>query len=66
MIDREWKLIDDLAAELGVDPNVRRVWRQRHVPHKWRLPILLRAEKQGLRLNIKAFDKKRAKGRVTP
>ena len=59
----QWKIIDELAADLGVDENTRRVWRQRHVPHRWRLPILRLAEKRGIALSEKAFDCRYAEAR---
>lgn len=63
MMENGWKLIDEIAAELGVDANVRRVWRQRHVPHKWRLPILREASKRGLEIDESAFERRYAEAR---
>ena len=55
-----WEEIDRLAADLGVDENTRRVWRQRHVPYKWRLPIIRAAERQGIKIDECAFDRRHA------
>ena len=38
----DWDLIDRLAEKQGVEYWARRKWRQRqHVPHKWRLAIIM-------------------------
>jgi hypothetical protein len=38
----DWDLIDYLAERQGVEYWARRKWRQRqHVPHKWRLAIIM-------------------------
>jgi hypothetical protein len=38
----DWDLIDRLAEKQGVEYWARRKWRQRqHVPHKWRLVIIM-------------------------
>jgi len=38
----DWDLIDHLAEKQGVEYWARRKWRQRgHVPHKWRLAIIM-------------------------
>ncbi len=44
----KWDRIDELAAELGVKEHARAKWRQRHVPYKYRLPILSLAQKRGI------------------
>lgn len=39
-----WDLIEKLAQELGVTKHATAKWRQRNtVPHKWRLPIVLKS-----------------------
>lgn len=45
-------MIDLLAAELGVTPNARRMWRARgHVPPRWHLLLLQAAQKRGIEIN---------------
>jgi hypothetical protein len=40
----DWDLIEQLAQELGVTKHATAKWRQRKtVPHKWRLPIVLKS-----------------------
>ena len=58
-----WKIIDDLAAEIGVEANARRVWRQRGVPHWARLPILRLAEQRGIEIDESLFDQRVAEAR---
>ena len=58
-----WAVIDRIAADLGVDENNRRVWRQRQVPHKWRLPILAEAKRRRIKLDEAAFDQRHAEAR---
>lgn len=41
-------LAEDIARELGVNPETIRKWRQRGgVPHRWRLPIIQFTAKRG-------------------
>jgi len=41
----DWDLIERLAQELGVTKHATAKWRQRQsVPHKWRLPIVIKSE----------------------
>jgi len=58
-----WDAIDAIAAEIGVDENNRRVWRQRHVPHKWRIPILEEARKRRVKISISDFERRYANTR---
>lgn len=58
--DLRWAMIDEIAASLGVHANSRRVWRQRHIPYRWRLPILREAEKRSLPLTDTDFDRRYA------
>jgi hypothetical protein len=53
-------LIDRLAEELGVSAVARKKWRQRGVPHKWRLPLLRKAAERGISLTDDAFEKQTA------
>ncbi len=56
----KWAIIDDMAEKLGIDANNRRVWRQRHVPYRYRLPILRKAEECGIDLRDADFDQRYA------
>ena len=51
-------LIDEVAKELGVTEAARKKWRQRGVPHKWRLPILRRAAARGVAIPDSAFERR--------
>lgn len=56
------QIIETLAKELGVHRETRRKWRERRsVPHRWRLPLLMAAEKRGVKIDLAAFDDYRAK-----
>lgn len=50
-------LIDGLARELGVTVVARKKWRQRGVPHRWRLPIIELAAERGVELSSTDFDR---------
>lgn len=53
----DWKFIDRKARELGVADEARRKWRSRgHVPHRWRLPLLAAAAREGISLDQSIFD----------
>jgi hypothetical protein len=45
------------AEELGVEYEARKKWRQRRVPHEWRLPLAEKAEKEGITLRARDFDR---------
>ena len=45
-----WPIIDELAAEMGVNETTRMKWRQRRVPHRHGLTLLEAATKKGIRL----------------
>ncbi len=62
-MENYWPVIDELATSLGVSANNRRVWRQRGVPHKWRLRMARAADKNGLNLPDQAFDERYAEQR---
>lgn len=51
-----WVVITELAREAGVSAEAVKKWRQRGVPHKWRLPLLKRAAERGLDLPEETFD----------
>lgn len=48
--------IAEIAAELGTKPEALKKWRQRGVPHRMRLPILLAARERGIDIPPEAFD----------
>lgn len=50
-------LIETLAKELGVTAVARKKWRQRGVPHRWRLPIIELAASRGVELSSNDFDR---------
>ena len=50
------RLIDDIAKELGVTAAARKKWRQRGVPHRWRLPIMRAAAGRGVVVPDSAFE----------
>jgi hypothetical protein len=49
-------LIDGLAKRLGARDDTRRKWRQRGVPHQWRLPIIESAAEMGVKLSSTDFE----------
>jgi hypothetical protein len=52
-----FETIDTLAPELGVDSErTRAKWRQRGVPHKYRLPLLMLAMRRGVVLTDKDME----------
>lgn len=51
--DAKWRVIDAIASDLAVK-NTRRMWRQRGVPHRYRITILKRAARK--RVNLTARD----------
>jgi hypothetical protein len=53
-----WKLVDDIATELGASESARLKWRQggRGVPPIWRIRVAERAAKQGVSFDMAAFD----------
>lgn len=63
-IDETWALIEAYAAELGVNAEARKKWRQRGVPHRWRLPLVNLASERGQQLDAAAFDRPPAVSRI--
>jgi hypothetical protein len=51
-----WAIIDRIASELGILRETRKKWRQRGVPHRWRLPILQKANDAGETIPAGAFN----------
>lgn len=58
-ITLSWKLVDDVAAELGVTAVARHKWRQREtgVPPKWRIEITQELMRRGIPVALSDFDK---------
>lgn len=52
-----WRLVDDTAAELGVNPEARLKWRQRGVPPKWRIRILETLMQRSVPVSLADFDR---------
>lgn len=53
-----WKLVDDIAAEIGVAKEARLKWRQpgRGVPPKWRISISQELMRRGIPIALADFD----------
>ncbi len=51
-----WKLVDDIATELGVRADARYKWRQRSVPPKWRISIAQELMRRGVPVALADFD----------
>lgn len=56
MTQESWKIIDAVAAALGVKEAARLKWRSRGVAHRWRYPILAEALKRGTPLTYADLD----------
>lgn len=52
-----WEIVELLARELGVTTGQLRIWRQRAVPHRYRLPIADLARKRKLDFDPAWFDR---------
>lgn len=51
----DWKLVDTIGSQLGVNYRARQKWRQRKiVPHKYRIEMLARS---GGRITVDMFAK---------
>ncbi len=53
-----WKLVDDIAIEMGVKDQARYKWRQRAggVPSKWRIAIVQEMMRRGVPVALAEFD----------
>jgi hypothetical protein len=51
-----WGIIDKIAKTIGVSDAARAKWRQRHVPHKYRIQIIEQARAEGFQLSASDFD----------
>ena len=54
-----WKLVDDVAADLHVGKEARLKWRQRSagVPPKWRIAIAQELMRRGIPVALSDFDR---------
>ena len=62
-----WKLVDNIAAALGVGEAGRLKWRQREsgVPSKWRIEIAQELMRRGMPVALADFDRLELKpGRI--
>jgi hypothetical protein len=52
----DWTEIDRIADSLGVLPDARRKWRERHaIPFRWQLEIIAALKKSGRDVSPSAF-----------
>ena len=51
-----WQKIDQIAAELGATEPARLKWRQRKVPHDWRIRIFEKLTEAGENVAFSDFD----------
>jgi hypothetical protein len=51
-----WRVVDDIAAELGVKAEARAKWRQRRVPPEWRIKITQALMARGVPVSLSDFD----------
>ncbi|MGB0854884.1 MAG: hypothetical protein ACPGSI_16430 [Pikeienuella sp.] len=54
------EIIEPMAREMGVSAVAVEKWRERGVPHKWRLPLLDEAEKRGIDIDRAWFEPQKA------
>jgi hypothetical protein len=52
----QWLFIERRAAELGVSAEALRKWRERTVPHKYRLGLIRDAAAAGITIDDSTFD----------
>jgi hypothetical protein len=52
-----WQLVDRTADALGATEPARRKWRQRGVPHVWRIKIVEQLMSEGVPLALGEFRK---------
>jgi hypothetical protein len=51
-----WRIVDEVAAKLGVKREARAKWRQRHVPPEWRIKITQELMARGVPVSLSDFD----------
>jgi hypothetical protein len=53
-----WDLVDEIAAEEGVNKEARRKWRERGgVPPKWHIPFIQKLTDKGIDVGYDFFQK---------
>lgn len=52
-----WRVVDDIASELGVGNEARLKWRQRGVPSKWRIRLSETLMARSIPVSLSDFDK---------
>jgi hypothetical protein len=53
---KQWEFVVQTAEKFGVGPDARIKWRQRGVPHRWRLPLIKEATAARVKLDEAIFD----------
>jgi len=61
MTKENWNFIVDTARQMGASDHDIAKFSQRHVPHKYRLPIYIRAQKEGVDISEADFVPERVK-----
>ena len=51
-----WQKVDQVAAALGATEPARLKWRQRRVPHDWRIRIFEKLVEEGADIALSDFD----------
>jgi hypothetical protein len=52
-----WRVVDDIAAELGAKDYARAKWRQRGVPAEWKIRITQTLMARGVPVALSDFDR---------
>lgn len=56
--DDEWTFIEERAAELGVNAEAVRKWRERNrVPYRWHMPLIRQFALHGRMVSMDFFEK---------
>jgi hypothetical protein len=51
-----WRVVDDIAAELGAKREARLKWRQRGVPADWKIKVTQTLMSRGVPIALSDFD----------
>jgi hypothetical protein len=52
-----WRVVDDIATELGAKDYARAKWRQRGVPAEWKIRITQALMARGVPVALSDFDR---------
>jgi hypothetical protein len=52
-----WRVVDDIAAELGAKDYARAKWRQRGIPAEWKIKITQTLMARGVPVALNDFDR---------